>query len=198
MAWTQTDVDALKAAIASGVKVVEYHDRRVEYQTTREMLEALGLMQQEVNTANRHREAVHPHRHEEGIRSVMQLNFFDKVALQVAPRWATNRIRARIMVDTLARHYEAAQPGFRTAGWRRSASDPNAAIGPRCTRCATTARDLVRNNGWARRGKQVIANNTVGWGIAANPVDSGTRAQNKARQLWKQWAGTPSATSPAT
>src|SRR4051812_10228737 len=120
----------------------------------------------------------------------MQLNFLDKVAMQVAPRWATNRIRARLLVDTLSRHYEAAQPGFRTAGWRRSAADPNAAIGPALHSLRNHARDLVRNNGWARRGKQVIANNTVGWGIAANPVDSGTRAQNKARQLWKSRAGT--------
>jgi hypothetical protein len=52
MAWTQSDVDALKAAIASGVRVVEYHDRKVEYQTTHEMLEALGPMQQEVNATN--------------------------------------------------------------------------------------------------------------------------------------------------
>jgi hypothetical protein len=93
------------------------------------MLEALGLMQQEVNTANapRSRSSASAPRRDS---TVMQLNFFDKVAMQVAPRWATNRIRARIMVDTLARHYEAAQPGFRTAGWRRSAADPNVAIGP--------------------------------------------------------------------
>lgn len=51
MAWTQSDIDTLKAAIASGVLEVEYHDRRVKYQTTREMLEALGLMQQEVSRA---------------------------------------------------------------------------------------------------------------------------------------------------
>lgn len=52
MPFTQTDIDTLKAAIASGVLEVEYHDRRVKYQTTREMLEALGLMQQEVNESN--------------------------------------------------------------------------------------------------------------------------------------------------
>lgn len=51
MAWTQNDIDTLKAAIASGVLEVEYHDRRVKYQTTKDMLEALGLMQQEVSAA---------------------------------------------------------------------------------------------------------------------------------------------------
>ena len=48
MAWTQTDVDALKAAIATGVLTVEYSDRRITYQTTSEMLQALSVMQQEV------------------------------------------------------------------------------------------------------------------------------------------------------
>ena len=51
MPWTQTDIDNLKAAIASGVLEVEYHDRRVKYQTTTDMLEALSLMQQEVSAA---------------------------------------------------------------------------------------------------------------------------------------------------
>lgn len=51
MPWTQTDVDNLKAAIARGVLEVEYHDRRVKYQTTTDMLAALSLMQQEVSAA---------------------------------------------------------------------------------------------------------------------------------------------------
>jgi len=52
MAWTQSDIDNLKTAIASGVLEVEYHDRRVKYQTTKDMLAALGLMEQEVSGAS--------------------------------------------------------------------------------------------------------------------------------------------------
>lgn len=53
MAWTQTDVDTLKAAIASGILHVAYADRTITYKSTDEQLKALALMQAEVNTSTR-------------------------------------------------------------------------------------------------------------------------------------------------
>lgn len=49
MAWTQSEIDILKAAIASGILSVHYSDRTVTYKTTAEQLQALALMQKEVN-----------------------------------------------------------------------------------------------------------------------------------------------------
>lgn len=54
MAWSQADIDALKAAIATGVATVSYSgppSRSVTYQSTDAMLQALAVMQQEVNGA---------------------------------------------------------------------------------------------------------------------------------------------------
>lgn len=49
MAWTQTDVDALKAAIATGAKDVQYSDgSRVTYRSLDEMKDILGEMKAEV------------------------------------------------------------------------------------------------------------------------------------------------------
>jgi hypothetical protein len=48
MAWTQTDVDALKTAVAGGVKSVSYSDKTVVYHTLTEMLQALQAMEAEV------------------------------------------------------------------------------------------------------------------------------------------------------
>lgn len=48
MAWTQTQVDALKAAIASGTRTVSYGDKTVTYQDTTAMLAALQAMEAEV------------------------------------------------------------------------------------------------------------------------------------------------------
>lgn len=51
MAWTQTDIDRLKAAIASGIVTVSYDGpprRTVQYQNTRDMLAALAVMEAEV------------------------------------------------------------------------------------------------------------------------------------------------------
>lgn len=48
MAWTQTDIDKLKTAIASGVMRVDYENTRVHYQTTDDMLKALRRMESEL------------------------------------------------------------------------------------------------------------------------------------------------------
>ncbi len=52
MAWTQSDIDKLKAAIASGALSVSYAGppaRSITYQSTDAMLKALAKMEQEVN-----------------------------------------------------------------------------------------------------------------------------------------------------
>lgn len=61
MAWTQADVDALKAAIASGTLSVSYSDRSVTYRAMHEMQAALAMMQREVQGASavNHRLASH-------------------------------------------------------------------------------------------------------------------------------------------
>lgn len=51
MAFTQEQVDALKVAIASGVRRVSYGDRDVTYSNLDEMLKALRIMESEVAAA---------------------------------------------------------------------------------------------------------------------------------------------------
>jgi lambda family phage portal protein len=47
------------------------------------------------------------------------------------------------------------------------------------------ARDLVRNNGWAKRGVGAIVNAVVGWGISPRP--QGDAAQ-RSGEVWQAWA----------
>lgn len=49
MAWTQTEIDALKAAIASGAKSISVNGRMVTYHSLAEMRQALRDMEAEVN-----------------------------------------------------------------------------------------------------------------------------------------------------
>lgn len=50
MAYTQADIDALKAAMASGAKRVRYSDgSEVEYRDMAEMKDILGQMRHEVS-----------------------------------------------------------------------------------------------------------------------------------------------------
>lgn len=49
MAWTQDDVDALKAAIATGAQDVQYSDgSRVTYRSLKDMRDTLAMMQSDV------------------------------------------------------------------------------------------------------------------------------------------------------
>jgi capsid protein len=85
---------------------------------------------------------------------------FDRALLKIAPGWARNRIRARLHAEILARHYEAADLGRRNTNWKRSGSDANTAAGAALPTLRNLSRDLRRNNPWARRGVQVVANNS--------------------------------------
>ncbi len=51
MGWTQLEVDALKAAIAKGERSVSFADRRVDYRSVDEMIQALSLMEAELARA---------------------------------------------------------------------------------------------------------------------------------------------------
>ncbi len=114
----------------------------------------------------------------------------DRLMLAIAPRWTLERMRARAAALTLARHFEAAQPGRRTSGWAKNGGDANATNLPALAALRWHARDLARNNGWAKQGVLVIGRNTVGWGIVPKPVASSQAAKERARELWKRWAET--------
>jgi len=49
MAWTQADIDKLKAAMAQGATRVRFADRDVTYRDLAEMRETLRIMQVEVD-----------------------------------------------------------------------------------------------------------------------------------------------------
>jgi len=48
VSYTQTDVDQLKKAIASGARVVHFKDHRTEFRTLDEMQQTLATMEREV------------------------------------------------------------------------------------------------------------------------------------------------------
>lgn len=53
MAWTQSDVDALKAALAAGVLTVKHGETLTTYRSLNEMRQLLAMMQTEVTTRTR-------------------------------------------------------------------------------------------------------------------------------------------------
>lgn len=112
------------------------------------------------------------------------MNVLDRLITWFAPQWGATRVRARAM----ARHFEAASSGRRTDGWYRLGTDANAAAaGNALNTLRAQARDLVRNNPWARHGLRRIVANTVGWGI--RPKATGPAA-DRITQAWRDWAET--------
>ncbi len=118
----------------------------------------------------------------------LRVSWWDRFLISFAPGWGLRRIRARAQAQMMARHYEAAQGGRRTSGWMRSSSDPNTANRPALVALRELSRDLRRNNGWAKRGVQVIVNNTIGWGIMPKPAGRSRARSATAIQLWNEWA----------
>lgn len=115
------------------------------------------------------------------------LTRFDRVLLAVAPALALRRIAARLRTSLALRYYDAASTGRRTDGWRRVSGDGNAAT-QRGLSTRDTARDLVRNNAWARAAVATIVDHTIGWGILPKIP---TGAFGQFGTTWKAWAETP-------
>lgn len=120
----------------------------------------------------------------------LQVSWWDRLLIGIAPTWGLRRIQARAQAQFFARHFEAAQGGRRTQGWQKMSTDANAANGPALTALRELARDLRRNNGWAKRGVATIANNTVGWGIVPKAGNAPAAGARKALEVWNEWANT--------
>lgn len=115
-------------------------------------------------------------------------SWFDRALLSVAPQWALRRIRARGAAEMIGRHFEAAAPGRRTSGWARNGTDVDLTNSGALIELRLHARDLLRNNAYARRARSTIANNAVSWGIVPRPAGADAVVNTKALQLWKNWA----------
>lgn len=124
----------------------------------------------------------------------IKLNWYDRMVGFFSPRALLKRKKAKIYNEYLSRKYEGASGGRRTEGWNTNNQSANAEIATALPKVRDRSRDLVRNNPYAARGIQVIANNVVGRGIMTQ-IKLDTRAEISSREkklnnIWKTWAGT--------
>src|SRR5690242_2748247 len=96
-------------------------------------------------------------------------NFLDRVISVFAPQAAYRRLQYRKAFNVMQRRYEAAAGGRRTANWVATSSSANVEIHNALTFLRNRSRDLVRNNGYAKKAVNEIANNVVGTGIMPTP-----------------------------
>ena len=118
-----------------------------------------------------------------------KVNIIERAIATVSPEWGLKRTRARTALEHL-RRYEAAAYSRRTESWRATSSSQNNETNGAISTLRNRSRDLVRNNAWAKKAVEVIANNVVGTGIRPKIIVDGKQAQRKLSLAWKQWAET--------
>jgi lambda family phage portal protein len=109
-------------------------------------------------------------------------NMLDRAILAVAPRRGLDRIEAKMRARILM-NYDGASQGRRLKGWKAPATDADAASHAGRARLRQLSRDMVRNAPFARRARDVVANNVVGAGVAPSVVASNKRDKARAEKL---------------
>ncbi len=107
-------------------------------------------------------------------------NIIDRALGWLSPGWQLKRMRSRSALQVMNSFYEAGQINRRTQEWNRSRGDANATQPVTLQRLRDTARQLVRDNGYARSAIRTIVDDVVGEGIKPT-------AQ---LQAWKDWSTT--------
>jgi lambda family phage portal protein len=111
----------------------------------------------------------------------MQINDLIERGIEaVSPQWALKRQRARFALGYMAKNYEGAKTGRRTGGWTTGSTSADSEIAPDLVRLRNRSRDLIRNNPYARRARDVFSSNVVGTGIVA-------KVPKEAQAAWDAW-----------
>lgn len=114
-----------------------------------------------------------------------------------ASRRKVSRSAKSVTSGAKVRKFEGASRGRRTGGWFTSSASANTENAPALVTLRNRSRDLVRNNSYAKRAVQGIANNVIGTGIVAQikpKLQSKKNALSTPVQelmaVWRDWADT--------
>lgn len=115
------------------------------------------------------------------------MNWLDSAIGYVSPRAGARRMAARMAFDfanASQRRYDAAGHGRRVADWKVGTNSANRELEMSLQRLIARSRDLDRNNPYAKRAVERIADNVIGTGI--RPTFDKDNA--KLKKAWKIWA----------
>lgn len=117
------------------------------------------------------------------------MNRLDRLIAWFDPAKGVSRARSRTALEVV-RSYEGASRGRRLANWAPPSTNANSETTFQLQALRDRSRDLVRNNAWASRSIQVIANNVVGTGILPQASARNKAASRRLQALWEQWGDT--------
>lgn len=104
-------------------------------------------------------------------------NWLDRTIGWFSPEAGLRRSRARAAREILL-SYEGVRSDRRMGGWRTTGASGNAEIGTGLHKLRENARDLVRNNAFARKAVREWSKRAVGWGITPQ-ADTGDAGLNE-------------------
>lgn len=113
------------------------------------------------------------------------MNWIDTVVGYINPKAGLMRAKNRVALEAM-RKYDAASTGRRTSGWYATGSSANAETAESLNKLRDRARELVRNNPYAKNAIDVIVTNTIGTGIVPRP----RKNAEILLENWHRWAST--------
>ena len=117
------------------------------------------------------------------------MNLLDQIIAAISPDAGLARARARLALDNV-RLLEAARPGNRRIeNWRRTDAGPRGEIEQGGQRIRALSRNLLQNNGYARKAHTKLVSSTVGTGITATVMAPGGKpASVRLRDAWSRFS----------
>lgn len=120
------------------------------------------------------------------------MNPFEQLLATIAPRIALRRQAARLQLEQM-RRYDAAGRGRRTDAWVTQGSSADAATARGFGVMRDRARDLVRNNPYARKAVESWVTNLIGsgWSFKAKQSRRNGRQGERVTELMRAWMSDP-------
>jgi lambda family phage portal protein len=116
----------------------------------------------------------------------------DRILEGFAPRWAAERVAARMSLENMrrfsARDYYGASRGRGTENWNVSGSDADTEVGKAAPLLRARSRDLVRNNPIAANAVQVLVSSMVGAGIRPRATTPDPDVNKRINALFAEWS----------
>jgi lambda family phage portal protein len=115
------------------------------------------------------------------------MTWLDSAIGWLSPQTAVKRVSARRQLEIHERAYEAAKRDHRTWGWNAGGGSANAEVSSSEETVRNRSRDLCRNNGYALRIVETIADHVVGTGIVSAPTGLKGRNLKAVKDLWTRF-----------
>lgn len=120
------------------------------------------------------------------------MSLIESILKVISPATALRRKVSEHKLDLFdkVRQYDGAGFGKGTKGWQALSSSANLENFQSIVTLRNRSRDLVRNNAFAKRAKQIVFTNIVGAGIRAKIKGTTPKEDKKVKDTWRKWAET--------